>query len=54
MKYGVRSVLDIPCGDFFWFKEIKLDLDSYIGGDIVAPLITSVAELPGSRLRDDR
>ncbi len=37
-KYGVRSVLDIPCGDFVWFKEMKLDLESYIGGDIVVPL----------------
>jgi hypothetical protein len=44
LKYGVRSVIDIPCGDFFWFKEMKLDLDTYIGGDIVAPLIDSVAE----------
>lgn len=44
LKYGVRSVLDIPCGDFFWFKEMKLDLDRYIGGDIVAPLIASVAD----------
>ena len=43
-KYGVRSVVDIPCGDFFWFKEMKLDLDRYMGGDIVAPLIASVAE----------
>ena len=42
-KYGVRSVLDIPCGDFFWFKEMNLDIDSYIGGDIVVPLIASVA-----------
>jgi len=39
LKFGVRSVLDIPCGDFFWFKEMKLELDSYIGGDIVVPLI---------------
>lgn len=44
MKYRVRSVLDVPCGDFFWFKEMKLDLDRYIGGDIVVPLIASVAE----------
>jgi len=43
LKYGVRSVLDIPCGDFCWFKEMTLDLDSYIGGDIVVPLIASVA-----------
>jgi SAM-dependent methyltransferase len=44
LKYGVRSVLDIPCGDFVWFKEMSLDLDSYVGGDIVRPLIESVAE----------
>jgi SAM-dependent methyltransferase len=44
LKYGVRSVLDIPCGDFFWFKEMNLDLDSYVGADIVVPLIASVAE----------
>lgn len=43
LKYGVRSVLDIPCGDFVWFKEMKLDLDSYIAGDIVVPLIASIA-----------
>jgi hypothetical protein len=44
LKYGVRSVLDIPCGDFFWFKEMNLDLERYVGGDIVVPLITLVAE----------
>jgi hypothetical protein len=54
LKYGVRSVLDIPCGDFFWFKEMKLDLDSYIGGDIVAPLIASVAEKYTSSTRSFR
>jgi len=53
-KYGVRSVLDIPCGDFAWFKEMKLDLDSYIGGDIVVPLIASVAEKYTSPTRSFR
>jgi len=53
-KYGVRSVLDIPCGDFFWFKEMHLDLDSYIGGDIVVPLIASVAEKYTSPTRSFR
>jgi hypothetical protein len=42
-RYEVRSLLDIPCGDFFWFKEMELDLDRYMGGDIVEPLIASVA-----------
>jgi len=53
-KYGVRSVLDIPCGDFAWFNEMKLDLDSYIGGDIVVPLIASVAERYTSPTRSFR
>ena len=54
LKYGVHSVVDVPCGDFFWFKEMKLDLESYVGGDIVAPLIASVAEKYTSLTRSFR
>jgi hypothetical protein len=54
LKYGVRSVLDTLRGDFFWFKEMKLGLDSYIGGDIVGPQITSVAEKYASPSRSFR
>ena len=53
-RCAVRSVLDIPCVDFFWFKEMKLDLDSYIGGDIVVPLIASVAKKYTSPTRSFR
>jgi len=53
-KYEIRSVLDVPCGDFFWFKEMTLDLDSYIGADIVVPLIASVAEKYTSPTRSFR
>ncbi|MEX2490078.1 MAG: class I SAM-dependent methyltransferase, partial [Pseudomonadales bacterium] len=35
----VRSLLDIPCGDYFWMKEVTLPVESYIGADIVAELI---------------
>ena len=35
---GVRSMLDIPCGDYNWMKHLGLELD-YIGGDIVPELI---------------
>ncbi len=38
-RLGVRTLLDIPCGDFNWMREVELDLDWYVGGDIVAPLI---------------
>ena len=37
----VSSILDIPCGDFFWMKEINLDFLSYTGADIVEELIIS-------------
>ncbi len=42
-KYQIKTLLDIPCGDFFWLKEIKTEietyLDSYIGSDIVDEMI---------------
>ena len=38
-QIGARSMLDAPCGDLFWMKQLQLDLDRYIGADIVATLI---------------
>lgn len=38
-ELDIKSFLDIPCGDFFWMKEITLPLDSYIGADVVDELI---------------
>lgn len=35
----VRTMLDIPCGDFNWMKETNLDIELYIGGDIVPEII---------------
>lgn len=41
-RYGIKSLLDIPCGDLNWFYELLKDplmfLD-YIGADIVPELI---------------
>jgi hypothetical protein len=36
-KYSIKSILDCPCGDFFWMSNIidSLELDKYVGGDIV-------------------
>jgi SAM-dependent methyltransferase len=36
---GVRSMLDAPCGDFHWMAHVPLQLDRYIGMDIVPELI---------------
>jgi hypothetical protein len=38
-ELNIKSLLDIPCGDFFWMKEIVLPLDFYIGADIVDNLV---------------
>lgn len=40
-RYGCRTLLDAPCGDFHWMKEVRLELDQYIGADIVKEMIAS-------------
>jgi glycosyltransferase involved in cell wall biosynthesis len=37
-KVGAESLLDIPCGDFQWMKNVPLGA-KYYGADIVLPLI---------------
>jgi len=37
----IESLLDIPCGDFFWMQKVVSVLKNYVGGDIVTPLIQS-------------
>jgi hypothetical protein len=37
-QLNITSLLDIPCGDFYWMKQIELPLQQYIGADIVASL----------------
>jgi hypothetical protein len=32
-------MLDAPCGDFHWLTQVSLDLDRYIGMDIVPEVI---------------
>jgi 2-polyprenyl-3-methyl-5-hydroxy-6-metoxy-1,4-benzoquinol methylase len=38
-QYGIKTFLDVPCGDYNWMKEVAKDNISYIGGDIVKELI---------------
>jgi len=41
-KFNIKSILDIPCGDFHWMKEIDFNAlgVEYRGADIVSELIT--------------
>lgn len=36
---NIRSMLDAPCGDFYWMKEVNIGNCAYIGADIVQALI---------------
>lgn len=37
--YNIKSVLDIPCGDFNWMQHVDLKGIDYTGADIVEELI---------------
>ena len=38
----VKSILDIPCGDFHWMSQVRLPDVSYCGADVVPELIERV------------
>lgn len=44
-KFDIKSVLDIPCGDFNWFRYVDIDQLHYIGGDIVQSIVDTNTEL---------
>lgn len=51
-EFGVRSVLDIPCGDFKWMQHVDLHGVDYLGADIVEQLVAENTRLhrgPGRR-----
>ena len=39
VRLEVRSILDVPCGDWNWMSKVDLPIDHYIGGDIVANIV---------------
>jgi hypothetical protein len=40
---NIRSMIDAPCGDLLWMKEVLRELDiNYIGGDISPSLVSSL------------
>lgn len=38
-QFGCHSLLDIPCGDFYWMNHTNLTIAEYTGGDIVEELV---------------
>ena len=38
-KYKVRTIIDLPCGDYNWMQHLEYDFDHYTGIDIVKAII---------------
>ncbi|WP_175773485.1 class I SAM-dependent methyltransferase [Paraburkholderia phenazinium] len=38
-RFGIRSMLDVPCGDFNWMRHVDLSGIDYTGADIVPDLV---------------
>ena len=39
--FGIRSMLDLPCGDFHWMQHVDLAGIRYIGADIVPDIVAN-------------
>ena len=49
-RLGVKSILDIPCGDLTWMKKVDLQGASYRGADVAPSLISYLqSEFPDRR-----
>jgi 2-polyprenyl-3-methyl-5-hydroxy-6-metoxy-1,4-benzoquinol methylase len=40
-NYKIKTILDIPCGDFNWFQKMEFNNLNYTGADIVRAMIDS-------------
>src|SRR5512145_2227246 len=43
-EFGVRSMLDAPCGDHRWMASLDLEIDRYVGVDIVPSIIEALQQ----------
>jgi hypothetical protein len=50
-KYKIKSMLDLPCGDFFWMRKLNLVGIDYIGGDIVPEIVSKNQSTFGKNYR---
>lgn len=49
----VRSLLDIPCGDFHWMQQVALDVEGvdYTGADVVPAIVEANQKIHGGGRR---
>ena len=42
-RLGVRTLLDLPCGDYSWMRTLELPVTRYVGADLLPDLIEPLA-----------
>jgi hypothetical protein len=47
-KFGIRTFIDAPCGDWFWMKETNIGVKQCTGVDIVKDLIDRNRQMYGN------
>jgi hypothetical protein len=47
-KLHISSILDIPCGDFHWMRDVDLQGIHYIGGDVVKGIVDQLSQNYGN------
>ena len=53
-ELGVRSLLDVGCGDFNWMRTLAVPLERYVGVDIVPELVADLERRHGGGFREFR
>ncbi|PCH58777.1 MAG: hypothetical protein COC19_08225 [SAR86 cluster bacterium] len=51
---NAKSLLDIPCGDFYWMQTVQLPVAEYIGADIVSAMVEKNQQAYGNSQRQFR
>jgi SAM-dependent methyltransferase len=49
---GVRTLLDLPCGDYSWMRTLELPGIRYIGADLLPELVQALAAESGGPRRE--
>ena len=44
-ELNIKSILDLPCGDFRWMKSVNMEDVNYIGADIVDEIIENNSKM---------
>ena len=50
VDYNIKTLLDVPCGDWFWMKVMDLSKVTYVGGDIVDEIIRGNQQYDGGNI----